>query len=122
MTGKVLVSTVSIFGKSYSPIDGMVAITPGGIIKESAGILPSGKNVKAEKMKATELTVKIAYDSTFNYNAEFLEGAEGVVQLIYKDGQVKTISGCSVSEVTDADDGTLEIKFTCDAFIDNLTA
>jgi hypothetical protein len=122
MAGKVLVSTVSIFGKNYSPIDGMVGITPGGIIKESAGIQSDGKNIKAEKLKATELSIKIGYDSTQDYNSEFLLGVEGVVQLLYRDGQIKTITGCAISNVDDADDGVLTLTMTCDAFIDNLTA
>jgi hypothetical protein len=122
MAGKSSVISVEIFGKSYLPVDGVLPITPGGIVKESAGVEANGKNIPVEKIKATELTVKIGYDSSFDYNSVFLQGTTGVISIIYRDSQIKTITGCSVSEVNDPDDGTLEIKFTCDAFIDNLTA
>ena len=120
--GHVLVNSILIFGKQYIPEDGGVEITPGGIVKEAVGYQTDGSPIFKEMIKGSELKLTIAHDSSFDYNSAILNGQSGIVQIIYSNGQIKTVKDCAVNSVDESNDGKLTISLPGNAFIDNLTA
>lgn len=121
-TGRVLINSITIFGKTFIPDDGGVEIMPGGIIKEAVGYQTNGSPIFNEKIKGSELKITVPHESSYDYNAELLNGQTGVVQIIYANSQIKTVKDCAVSSVEESVDGKLTITLPGNAFIDNLTA
>lgn len=120
--GKVLITSVTIFGKAFIPEDDGVEIMPGGIISEPSGYLTNGSPIPAAKVKGSELKITLAKDSSYDHRKHLLLGQSGIVQIIYKDSSIETFKECMIKDIQESVDGKITITFAGNAFIDTLTA